>query len=49
MEGTLGGMAGNVAEGTVGNLGPLGSPAVKAAIGGIAANAVQSILRQHGL
>jgi hypothetical protein len=47
--GVLGGMAGNVAENAAGNLGPFGSPAIKAAIGGIAANAVQSILHSHGL
>ncbi|HEX6816811.1 MAG TPA: hypothetical protein VF120_00410 [Ktedonobacterales bacterium] len=50
IEGAAGGFAGNMAENAAGNMGGIfGNPAVKAAIGGIAANGVQSILRQHGI
>lgn len=50
IDNSAGGMAGNFAENAVGSMGGIfGSPAVKAAIGGIAANAVRGILQQHGL
>lgn len=50
VEGTAGGVAGNLAENAVGNMGGIfGNPGVKAAIGGIAANGVKGILHQFGI
>jgi hypothetical protein len=45
-----GGMASNAAENAVGNLGGMfNTPGVKAAVGGIAASAIQQLLHQHGI
>jgi hypothetical protein len=45
-----GGMASNIAENAVGNMGGMfANPGVKAAVGGIAASAIEQLMRQHGV